>query len=89
MQEQTKQNHTSQKGITLIALIVTIILMLILAAVTTRITSDGKVFQYAGNAKNNVEIANEKEIIMQASILSETIGKNRNRSSNKTTRNAR
>ena len=66
MQKQEKQNYTSQKGITLIALIITIILMLILAAVTIRITSDGKVFQHAGNAKNNVEIANEKEIIMQA-----------------------
>lgn len=51
-------------GITLIALVITIIVMLILVVVTIRIATDGKLFDYAGEAakKTQEEVAKEKEL---------------------------
>lgn len=50
-------------GITLIALVITIIVMLILVVVTIRIATDGKLFDYAGEAakktQNEVDIEEE------------------------------
>ena len=51
-------------GITLIALVITIIVMLILVVVTIRIATDGKLFDYAGEAakKTQEEADIEKEL---------------------------
>lgn len=51
-------------GITLIALVITIIVMLILVVVTIRIATDGKLFDYAGEAakKTQEEVDKEKEL---------------------------
>lgn len=52
------------RGITLIALVITIIVMLILVAVTITMAVNGGLFEYAGNAgtKTNGAIANEQEL---------------------------
>ena len=50
-----------EKGITLVALIITIILMLILATVTINVVFDGGLFEHAGNVKESVEVVNEKD----------------------------
>ena len=55
-----KQN--SKKGITLIALVITIILMLILAAVVITIAVNGGLFEYAGRAARETEIARDFEL---------------------------
>ena len=62
-------------GITLIALIVTIILMLILASITVTVAINGGLFEYAGNAKDSAEIANEKDIVSEAFIWAESNSK--------------
>lgn len=51
-------------GITLIALVITIIVMLILVVVTIRIATDGKLFDYAGEAakKTQKEAGIENEL---------------------------
>lgn len=46
-----------QKGITLIALVITIIVMLILVAVTITMAINGGLFDYAGKAAGNTENA--------------------------------
>ena len=53
------------KGITLIALVITIIVMLILVAVTITMAVNGGLFGYAGNAakQTNEEMAKESELI--------------------------
>ena len=40
----------AQKGITLIALVITVIVMLILVAVTITVATNGNLFSHAGNA---------------------------------------
>lgn len=54
----------SQKGITLIALVITIIVMLILVAVTITMAINGGLFNYAKDAstKTNGAIANENKL---------------------------
>ena len=65
-----------QKGITLMSLVITIIVLLILAGITIgMLTGDNGIINNAGNAKEQTEIANEKEIIDQATI--EAIGRNK------------
>ena len=54
------------KGITLIALIITIIVMLILVAVTINMAVDGGLFDYAGDAATKTNIEKEKEQILLA-----------------------
>lgn len=56
------------KGITLIALIITIIIMLILATVTIKISSQGGLFEYAGKATRETTIAQEREQIQEAYV---------------------
>ena len=59
----------NQKGITLLVLIITIILLLILAGVTINaITGDNGIIGNAGQAKEETEIANEKEIVEKATV---------------------
>ena len=50
-----------QKGITLIALVITIIVMLILAAVSITMAVNGGLFNYARNAKTETEAARDAE----------------------------
>ena len=57
----------NQKGITLISLIITIIVMLILVGVTVTVALDGGLFRTAKKATTETEIAKEREIL-QASL---------------------
>lgn len=59
MQEKMFKNKS---GITLIALVITIIVMLILVAVTITMAVNGGLFQYAGNAVKDTELAKQKEL---------------------------
>ena len=56
--------NKDQKGITLIALIITIIVMLILVTVTISMAINGQLFNYAKDAttKTNQAIANEGKL---------------------------
>ena len=64
------------KGITLIALIITIIILLILAGITIgTLTGDNSLINQAGEAKEETEIASEKEVIEKATV--EAMGKNK------------
>ena len=57
------------RGITLLALVITIIILLILAGVTiSAITGDNGIIGNAGQAKEETEIANEREIIEIATV---------------------
>ena len=72
---RTGPKWTSQ-GITLIALIITIIILLILAGVTIgTLTGDNSLINQAGEAKEEAEVASEKEAIDNATI--EAMGKNK------------
>ena len=51
-----------EKGITLIALIITIIIMLILVTVTITMAVNGKLFDYAGKAARDTELAKQDEL---------------------------
>ena len=63
-------------GITLIALVITIIVLLILAGITINaITSDNGIIQNALNAKERAEIDSEREIVEQATV--QAMGKNK------------
>ena len=57
-----KNNLKQNKGITLIALIITIIVMLILVAVTISMAINGGLFGYAGNAARQTENAKNAEL---------------------------
>lgn len=70
--EKTKK----ERGITLIALVITIIILLILAGISIEmLAGDNGIINQAGNAKEQTEIANEKEVIDSASI--QAMGKNK------------
>ncbi|MBO4815613.1 MAG: hypothetical protein J5507_01400 [Clostridia bacterium] len=58
----------NSKGITLIALVITIIVMLILVGVTINVASNSGLFGKAGEAKGGTNLAKEKEM-MQAAAL--------------------
>lgn len=55
----------NERGITLIALIITIIVMLILVSVTIRVSTNGKLFSHAANAVSQTKdaIATENSIL--------------------------
>lgn len=50
-----------QKGITLVALVITIIVMLILVVVTVTVAKDGGLFATARKAKTDTQAAADKE----------------------------
>lgn len=59
----------NQKGITLLVLVIMIIVLLILAGITIgAITGDNGIIGNAGQAKEESEIANEKEIVNTATV---------------------
>jgi len=63
-----KQNPTSQKGITLIALIITIIVMLILVGVSVTVALDGGLFSTAKNATGKTQLELEKEQLLELAM---------------------
>ena len=64
-----KGKMREKSGITLITLAVTIIILLILAGITiANITSDNGIIKNANDAKEQTEIAEEKEIVDRATI---------------------
>ena len=71
-----KGNLKQSRGITLIALVVTIIILLILAGITIgTITGDNGIINKAQSAKEETEIANEKEVVEKATV--QTMGNNK------------
>ena len=63
------QKIRKEQGITLLALVITIIVLLILAGITiSAITGDNGIIGNAGQAKEETEIANEKEIVEKATV---------------------
>lgn len=65
------------KGITLLALIVTIIILIILAGISiSALTGDNSIIKQAGNAKVESEISKEKELLELAAV--KTMGKDKN-----------
>ena len=71
-----KKEYTENNGITLIALVITIVVTLILAGVTmAALTGENGVISNAHEAKIQSEIQQEKEILQQA--INIAIGKNK------------
>ena len=71
-----KGNLKQSRGITIIALVVTIIILLILAGITIgTITGDNGIINKAQSAKEETEIANEKEVVEKATV--QTMGNNK------------
>ncbi len=69
VKQQIENKVKCQKGITLLALVITIIVLLILAGITINaITGDNGLIRNAGRAKEEAEIANEKEILEKATV---------------------
>ncbi len=65
----------NQKAITLIALVITIIVLLILAGVSiATLTGENGILTQAGNAKTQTEIADEKEAVEMAATYAITKG---------------
>ncbi len=64
-----KKMLKNKKGITLISLVVTIIILLILAGISIGMLSgENSILKQAGNAKSQTDIAEEKEILQTASL---------------------
>ena len=64
-----EQINNRSKGITLIALVITIIVLLILAGITiSAITGENGLINSVGVAKEETEIANEREIVEKATV---------------------
>ena len=62
-----KQKLKNEKGITLVALVITIIVLLILAGVTlSMVMGDSGIFGKANNAKEQTKLSNAEEIIKLA-----------------------
>ena len=60
--KKNKKIIKNNNGITLIALVITIIVMLILVAVTITMAVNGKLFDYAGQATKDTELAKQEEL---------------------------
>ena len=76
MEKINVQILQTQKGITLLVLVITIIVLLILAGITIgALTGENGIINNTKNAKEETEIANEKEIVEKATV--EAMGKNK------------
>ena len=63
------KNEVKDTGITMIALVVTIVVLLILASISIgAVTSENGILRNANDAKEQTEIAEEKEIVDRATI---------------------
>ena len=70
------QKIKKEEGITLIALVTTIVVLLILASITIgAVSGEGGLIGNANEAKEKTEIANEKEVVDRAVV--EAMGKNK------------
>lgn len=70
MNTLVKKFTNNKNGITLMALVVTIIILLILAGISIGMLSgDNSIIKQAGNAKTQTDIAQEKEILEQATVV--------------------
>ena len=66
---EQKIRYKQEEGITLLVLAITIIVLLILAGITiSAITGDNGIIRNSGQAKEEMEIANEKEILEKAIV---------------------
>ena len=63
---------TKEDGITIVALVITIIIMLILLGVTVNISLSGKIFDKAKEAANKTQIEIDKEELLEAIVASMT-----------------
>ena len=76
---KTIEKIKGRKGITLIALVVTIVIILILSGITVgMVTSDNGILKETKNAKQQAEIDNEKNIVERAKMLAMMRNKKRN-----------
>ena len=76
MQNLMKNKTSKNSGITLMALVITIIILLILAGISLNmLAGNNGVINHAGKAKNQTENAEEKEILEIATL--NVIGKNK------------
>ena len=67
--QQKREEIRNQNGITLLVLVITIIILLILAGITIgALTGKNGIINNSKNAKEETEIANEKEIIEKATV---------------------
>ena len=74
---KTIEKIKEKKGITLIALVVTIVIILILAGITVEmVTSDNGILKETKDAKREAEIDNEKSIVERAKMLAIMRNKN-------------
>ncbi len=74
---RTIEKIKERKAITLIALVVTIVVILILAGITVgMVTSDNGILKETKNAKQQAEIDNEKSIVERAKMLAMMRSKN-------------
>ena len=74
---RTIEKLRAKRGITLIALVVTIVIILILAGLTVgMVTSDNGILKETKNAKEQAEIHNEKNIVERAKMLAMMRNKN-------------
>ena len=70
LKKERNNNKFQERGITLLALVITIIVLLILAGVTLNgIFGESGIINNAEKAKENTEIANEKELVEEATIV--------------------
>ena len=70
MKNLVKKVAKKKSGITLMALVVTIIILLILVGISMGMLSgDNSIIKQAGNAKTQTDIAQEKEILEQATVV--------------------
>ena len=69
METKISKSKVKDAGITMISLVVTIVVLLILASITIgAITSENGILRNANDAKEQTEIAEEKEIVDRATI---------------------
>ena len=66
--DMKNKKYTSQKGITLIALIITIIVMLILVGVTVNVALTGGLFTKATEASKQMQVEAEKEELLSSVV---------------------
>ena len=65
---KTKELKLKNKGITLIALVVTVVVTIIIAMISIALTGDSSIIENAGKAKEDTEIAEEKEILTTSAV---------------------
>lgn len=76
MKKNAGQNiKNKEKGITLIGLIVTVIVLLLLAGIGISMLLENNIIEQTGKAKESTEISNEKEVL-ETSVI-QAIGKNK------------